>query len=171
MMLGPMKISTIDAIKPEANPQTAPEVLKRFQKIENRITGRFADAATAKASATRNATFAFGPSMIAIGNGDRPNDESRDTRDLHFLTRRALGAVVNDVGPEVVRKRCRSADRQSCDHRQDRRERNRRDEREEHVAAERCASSGALMLVPPFLAMKSRPTMVAAPKPRNVVMM
>ena len=34
-----------------------------------------------------------------------------------------------------------------------------------------CASSGALMLMPPFVAMKSRPTMVAAPKPRNVVMM
>jgi len=33
------------------------------------------------------------------------------------------------------------------------------------------ASKGALMLVPPFLAMKSRPTMVAAPKPRKVVMM
>ena len=39
------------------------------------------------------------------------------------------------------------------------------------LPASACASSGALMLVPPFLAMKSRPTMVAAPKPRNVVMM
>jgi hypothetical protein len=33
------------------------------------------------------------------------------------------------------------------------------------------ASKGALMLVPPFLTIKSRPTMVAAPNPRKVVMM
>ena len=33
------------------------------------------------------------------------------------------------------------------------------------------ASRGALMLVPPLAAIVSRPTMVAAPKPRNVVMM
>ena len=34
-----------------------PRVLKRFQNSEYRIVGRFADAATAKASATRNAMF------------------------------------------------------------------------------------------------------------------
>ncbi len=33
------------------------------------------------------------------------------------------------------------------------------------------ARSGALMLLPPCPAMKSRPTIVAAPKPRKVVMM
>src|SRR6478609_2384627 len=38
-------------------PQVAPLVLNRFQNSENRITGRFADAAMAKAIATRNATF------------------------------------------------------------------------------------------------------------------
>jgi len=38
---------------------SAPEVLNRFQNNEYRIVGRFADAATANASATRNATFWF----------------------------------------------------------------------------------------------------------------
>jgi len=33
------------------------------------------------------------------------------------------------------------------------------------------ARRGALRLVPPCVEMKSRPTMVAAPKPRKVVMM
>ena len=45
---------------------TAPAVLNRLQKIDSTMTGRFADAATANASATRNATFAVGPSTIAI---------------------------------------------------------------------------------------------------------
>src|SRR5918999_1098100 len=37
--------------------QSAPVVLNRFQNSAYRIVGRFADAATANASATRNATF------------------------------------------------------------------------------------------------------------------
>src|SRR5690606_28282701 len=47
---------------------SAPVVLNRFQNSEYRIVGRFADAATANASATRNATFwslARMPPMIA----------------------------------------------------------------------------------------------------------
>ncbi len=36
---------------------SAPLVLNRFQNSEYRIVGRFADAATANASATRNAMF------------------------------------------------------------------------------------------------------------------
>src|SRR5690349_13047751 len=36
---------------------SAPVVLNRFQNSEYRIVGRLAEAATAKASATRNATF------------------------------------------------------------------------------------------------------------------
>src|SRR4051794_24964393 len=38
-------------------PHVAPLVLNRFQNNENRITGRFADAAIANAMATRKATF------------------------------------------------------------------------------------------------------------------
>jgi hypothetical protein len=36
---------------------SAPRVLKPFQNSEYRMVGRFADAATANASATRNAMF------------------------------------------------------------------------------------------------------------------
>ena len=36
---------------------SAPVVLNRFQNSEYRIVGRFAEAATANASATRNAMF------------------------------------------------------------------------------------------------------------------
>ena len=48
---------------------SAPVVLNRAQNSEYRIVGRFADAATANASATRNATFcpfATMPPAIAI---------------------------------------------------------------------------------------------------------
>src|SRR6266540_5248975 len=65
MILGLMMINTIEANNPVPSPATAPFVLNRLQKRERTITGRLADAATAKASATRKATFAVGPSTIA----------------------------------------------------------------------------------------------------------
>ena len=37
--------------------------------------------------------------------------------------------------------------------------------------AKACANSGALMLMPPFDEIALRPTIVAAPKPKNVVIM
>src|SRR5688500_20139881 len=52
-------IKTTQEIRPTSMPVTAPVVLKRFQKMVSRITGTFALAATAKASATRNATVRF----------------------------------------------------------------------------------------------------------------
>ena len=64
--LGEIKINTSEEINPVASPATAPLVLNRRQKSDNTITGRFAEAATAKASATKKATFAVGPRMIAI---------------------------------------------------------------------------------------------------------
>ena len=42
------------------------------QNTDSRITGRFADAATANARPTRNATFAPGPSPIAIAMETAP---------------------------------------------------------------------------------------------------
>ena len=50
----------MEASNPTESPVTAPAVLNRRQKMDNTITGKFADAATAKASATRNATLAVG---------------------------------------------------------------------------------------------------------------
>jgi len=60
MMLDVTMISRIDAARPVPNPHTAPRVVNRFQNKDSTITGRLADAATANARATRNATFAFG---------------------------------------------------------------------------------------------------------------
>src|SRR3954447_3243497 len=54
---GEKMISVTQLIRPPYMLQSAPRVLKRFQYSEYRIVGRFADAATAKASATRNAMF------------------------------------------------------------------------------------------------------------------
>ena len=54
-----MNTRTSELTRPTTIPEMAPVVLKRFQKIVNRITGRFALAATAKARDTRNATFIF----------------------------------------------------------------------------------------------------------------
>ncbi len=58
-------IRRIEAANPVPNPMTAPRVVNRFQKRDSTITGRLAEAATAKASATKNATLAFGPSRMA----------------------------------------------------------------------------------------------------------
>src|ERR1700732_790488 len=54
---GEKTISTIVEISPPYMLHNAPLVLNRRQYSEYRIVGRFAAAATAKASATRNATF------------------------------------------------------------------------------------------------------------------
>ena len=48
---------TIADTSPTIIPEIAPVVLKRFQYIVNKITGRFALAATANANDTKNATF------------------------------------------------------------------------------------------------------------------
>src|SRR5215831_17397863 len=81
MMLGLTRIRPMDASNPTARPVTAPAVLNRFQKIDSTITGRFAEAATAKARATKNATLAVGPSRIAITIATAPttNAETRAT--------------------------------------------------------------------------------------------
>src|SRR6478736_3143500 len=50
-------ISTRHEINPPYMLHSAPDVLNRFQNSEYRMVGRLALAATAKASATRNATF------------------------------------------------------------------------------------------------------------------
>ncbi|CJN27676.1 Uncharacterised protein [Streptococcus pneumoniae] len=55
--LGLIDTSTSALIRPVRLPHKAPEGLNRFQKTVNTISGRFALAATANASATRNATF------------------------------------------------------------------------------------------------------------------
>ena len=131
--LGLIRINPIEASSPTASPATAPAVLNRRQKIDSTITGRFADAATANASATRNATFAVGPSTMAIAIATAPttNAEMRATSTSSPGLRST--AVVDHVGPEVVRERSRRADRQSGDHRQNRGKSDRRDEREEDV--------------------------------------
>ena len=93
---------------PSPSPATAPVVLKRFQKSESTITGRLAEAATAKASPTRNATFASLPSRIATPIATAPTTKRGDARDAHFLARPALRPVVNDRGVEIVRERGRA---------------------------------------------------------------
>src|SRR3712207_9359385 len=55
--LGLMMTSTTAEIRPRSMPVIAPVVLNLLQKIVIRMTGTFALAATAKARATRNATF------------------------------------------------------------------------------------------------------------------
>src|SRR5436305_9511238 len=64
--LGLTRIKPIEASKPTARPATAPVVLNLRQKIDSTITGKFAEAATAKDKATRNATLAVGPRRMAM---------------------------------------------------------------------------------------------------------
>ena len=81
MMLGPMRIRTMLASRPTPRPATAPVVLKRFQKIDSTMTGRFALAATAKANPTRKATLTV-CSLIArkIDSAPTTNAVIRATR-------------------------------------------------------------------------------------------
>ena len=76
-----MRIRPIEANSPTASPVTAPTVLNRRQKMDKTMTGKFPDAATAKASATRNATLAVGPSRMAmkIATAPTPKAEIRAT--------------------------------------------------------------------------------------------
>src|SRR5258705_693978 len=61
-------------------PQVAPRVLNFFQKREKRIAGRFADAAIANASATRNATLRLRAKMPrTIATAPMTNAEYRAT--------------------------------------------------------------------------------------------
>jgi len=67
--------------------------------MDNTITDKFAEAATANAGATRNATFAVGPSKIAIAISPTTNAEiGRPT----VLPLPALGSVEDHIGPEIL---------------------------------------------------------------------
>jgi hypothetical protein len=57
MIFGLINTRMMEPSKPVKIPDTAPTVLKRFQKRLNRITGRLALAATAKARATKRQHF------------------------------------------------------------------------------------------------------------------
>src|SRR5919201_5861985 len=63
---GPIETSQMVTIVPTRRPDTAPEVLKRFQKSVNRMTGRLAaDAITNATPATSAATLAVAPTLAA----------------------------------------------------------------------------------------------------------
>src|SRR5690606_16320083 len=84
--LSPMKLGLIstrmtELISPDRIPHTAPEVLNRLQNRVNRITGRLALEATAKARATRKATFmSFAIRARMIEATPTPTEASLATR-------------------------------------------------------------------------------------------
>src|SRR5690606_34978364 len=88
---------------------SAPVVLNRFQNSEYRIVGRFADAATANASATRNATFwlrarmpaaiAMRPMTIAVRRATRTSASGDATPRLRTL---AYTSWANDADAVIV---------------------------------------------------------------------
>src|SRR5699024_5964716 len=89
---GENRIRVIEEINPPYIDQRAPRVVKFFQNSEQMIVGRFAEAATAKAKATRNATFwpwaAIPPRMDRIPTTTtiaRPARISPLVSSLHFL--------------------------------------------------------------------------------------
>ena len=73
----------IAEVRPPYMLHSAPWVVKRFQNSEYTIVGRFADAATAKASATRNATF-WPFAADAADDRDDADHDDRAARDLHL---------------------------------------------------------------------------------------
>ena len=68
---------------------SAPLVLNRFQNSEYRIVGRFAEAATAKASATRNAMF-WPLAQDAADDRHRADDHGGQPGDPDLVVRRGL---------------------------------------------------------------------------------
>ena len=85
MRLGPIKLKAMEARSPTASPVTAPPVLNFFQKMLKTMAGRLADAATANAKATKNATFS-------------------EASHQDFFSGSALYAAVDHVGPEGRRR-------------------------------------------------------------------
>ena len=169
MMLGLRMMSTMLLRRPTTRPSTAPVVVNRFQKMESTITGRFADAATAKASPTRKATFTV-LQLDGEDDGHGAHDKGGDARDTHFLSGGLLFAVMDDVRVEVMREGGAGADRQSGDDGEDGGEGHRADEGKEQVAAQRLGEQrrGHVVLEARMLCGLR---IVAAPKPRKVVRM
>src|SRR5260370_20219379 len=171
MMLGLTTINTSELNRPVARPHHQPFVVNRFQKIDRTSAGRLADAATAKARATKNATLKVGPSTMAIAIDAAPtvNAVIRATRTsspgersvplCSTLVQKSCAKEVDAliVSPATTASMVAKAmDEMKA---------------KNTSPARRWASSGALMLVPPCVLLKPDPTMVAAPKPRKVVMM
>jgi hypothetical protein len=109
--LGPIRISAIELTSPVARPAIAPAAVNLRQYRASRIAGRLAEAATANASATRNATLAFGPSSDRDRDRERADRERRDPRDrTSSPSRRSLPrcstliqkSCANDVDAEIV---------------------------------------------------------------------
>ena len=135
------------------------------------MTGRLAEAATANASATRKATFAVGPSTMAIAMEIAPTTKAA----MRATRRSSLGLcswpwrmmlVQTSCAKEVEALMVRPATTARMVAKA-MAEMNAK----KMLPPRALASKGALILLPPFLAMKSRPTMVAAPNPRKVVRM
>ena len=129
----------IDEMTPVSTPAIAPVVLNRRHVSASSSAGKFADAATAKASPTMNDTFRSLPPTIGDrGSRWRRCRSARDARDARPPRCSAsVGLVLADhVRPHVVRDRARRRDDEAGDDREDRRERDRRDDREEDVAAD-----------------------------------
>ena len=132
---GEKMISTTALIRPPYMLITAPRVVNRRQKSEYRIVGRLALAATAKASATRNATFC--PCADPAEDRHDADRDHRAARDLHLVERARLGlAVLDHVRVDVVGEGRRRGDRQPGDHREDGRERDGGDDAQQDRPAE-----------------------------------
>ncbi len=117
----------------------APAVLNRRQKRLNSSAGRLADAATAKASATRKAMFSRWAGIAsAIATAPMPNAATRTT--IISLALRGL-ALLDHVGVEVVGHRRGRRQGQPGDDGEDRREGDGGDEREQDRAAERALAT------------------------------
>ena len=98
--------------------KTAPIVLKRFQNRLYSNAGRLADAATAKASATRKAMFSRCAGIASkIATDPMAKAAIRTTIKLALLRRLSL---LDHVGVEVMRDRGRRGQGQARNHREDR---------------------------------------------------
>lgn len=115
MILGLMMISPMNAISPAARPVTAPAVLKRRQKMDSTITGRFARRRNGESQADQE-SHVDRLQLDREEDGDCSHDKRGDSRDQHLFPGLTLDAAVNDIRPEIVRERGRRADRQARHH-------------------------------------------------------
>ena len=126
----------------------APRVLNRVQNSEYRMVGRLALAATAKASATRNAMFCPLADDAAEDRHDADDDHGA-AGDLDLGVGVAL-APLDDAGVDVVGEAGRRGDGEAGDHREDRREGDRGDDARAAASPPSSkASSGAAEFTPP----------------------
>ena len=134
-MLGETMTRPMEAMVPTSRPEMTPAVLNFFQKSDITTTGRLPEEATAKARATRWATFCFSAAR-PMTDTDCADAERGDAGSHDLLVLVGM-AVLDHVDVDVVGNGGGGCQNQAGNNRQDGGEGDRAEEGQEQVANDR----------------------------------